>query len=182
MAMSKQLYCNRCDQQKEVEMFHNNKSTITGKSTYCKSCVAEYMKSNKYKYQKKYHKETDKTFPIRRKNYYIKNKDCPVFKLKRSLSTTLSRSIRENMNFGKKKERIFGCNLNQLREYISSQFNERMSFDNYGEWQIDHIVPLSEADTIEKVVRLNHYTNLQPLFKKDHLHKTLKEKGYGEQL
>ena len=33
---------------------------------------------------------------------------------------------------------------------------------NYG-WDIDHIIPLSSVKTEEDVIRLNHYTNLQPL-------------------
>lgn len=36
---------------------------------------------------------------------------------------------------------------------------------NYG-WDIDHIIPLSSARTEEDVIRLNHYTNLQPLCSK----------------
>ena len=33
---------------------------------------------------------------------------------------------------------------------------------NYG-WDIDHIIPISSAITEEDIIRLNHYTNLQPL-------------------
>ena len=36
---------------------------------------------------------------------------------------------------------------------------------NHG-WDIDHIIPLSTALTEEDLVKLNHYTNLQPLCSK----------------
>lgn len=33
---------------------------------------------------------------------------------------------------------------------------------DYG-WGMDHIIPISYAKTEEDVIKLNHYTNLQPL-------------------
>jgi hypothetical protein len=46
-----------------------------------------------------------------------------------------------------------------------------MTWDNYGKyngelnygWEIDHIIPIASATTIDEVLKLNHYTNLQPL-------------------
>ena len=46
-----------------------------------------------------------------------------------------------------------------------------MTWDNRGKyngtpnfgWDIDHIIPTSTAKTIDDVITLNHYTNLQPL-------------------
>jgi hypothetical protein len=34
--------------------------------------------------------------------------------------------------------------------------------ENFG-WDIDHFIPVSSAKTEEDIVKLNHYTNLQPL-------------------
>lgn len=33
---------------------------------------------------------------------------------------------------------------------------------NFG-WDIDHIIPLDSAKTEEDIIKLNYYTNLQPL-------------------
>jgi hypothetical protein len=49
-----------------------------------------------------------------------------------------------------------------------------MTLENYGEWHLDHIIPLATATTREDVVRLNHYTNFQPLWAKDNLSKGAK--------
>jgi hypothetical protein len=46
-----------------------------------------------------------------------------------------------------------------------------MSWENYGKyngqenfgWDLDHIVEVGSAKTEEDVIKLNHYTNFQPL-------------------
>jgi hypothetical protein len=46
-----------------------------------------------------------------------------------------------------------------------------MSWANRGKWHVDHIVPLASAKTIDGIIRLNHYTNLRPLWASDNLKK-----------
>ena len=72
---------------------------------------------------------------------------------------------------GYRTREIIGCEYEQLIEHMESQFTDGMSWDNKGEWHIDHIIPISSAVTEEDVIRLNHYTNLQPLWAKDNLFK-----------
>jgi hypothetical protein len=47
-----------------------------------------------------------------------------------------------------------------------------MTWDNHGEWHIDHIIPISSGKTEDEVLKLCHYTNLQPLWKEDNLKKS----------
>ena len=64
-----------------------------------------------------------------------------------------------------------GCSLSEFKTHLESNFEDWMCWDNYGlyngelnyGWDIDHIVPSSSAKTEEESVKLNHYTNLQPL-------------------
>jgi hypothetical protein len=49
-----------------------------------------------------------------------------------------------------------------------------MNWDNHGEWHIDHKIPLSTAKNEEELYKLNHYTNLQPLWSTDNLKKSNK--------
>ena len=48
---------------------------------------------------------------------------------------------------------------------------EDMTWNNLGEWQINHIIPVSSAKTEEEMIKLNHYLNLQPLWESDNIRK-----------
>ena len=71
-------------------------------------------------------------------------------------------------------EVILGCTLDEFVLHISSQFTEGMTIQNYGSWHIDHIKPLALAKTHEEIVKLNHHTNLQPLWAIDNRKKRAK--------
>lgn len=70
-----------------------------------------------------------------------------------------------------------GCTREELIKHIESQFEEGMSWDNYGEWHIDHIIPLAAAKTeclesmVENLKYLNHYSNLRPLWAAENIAK-----------
>lgn len=52
-----------------------------------------------------------------------------------------------------------------LKAHLERQFVKGMSWDNRGDWEIDHIVPISAATSVEEVVALNQLSNLRPLWK-----------------
>ena len=70
--------------------------------------------------------------------------------------------------------RILGCTIDEFKSYIESKFKKGMTFENYGEWHLDHIIPLATAKTTEDVIKLCHYTNFQPLWAEDNLKKGAK--------
>ena len=87
------------------------------------------------------------------------------------------RSILTNSlkRLGKKKEdetiELLGYSSIQLKEYIERLFTEGMSWENYGEWHIDHIKPVSKFDSDTPVDIVNSLENLQPLWAFDNLSK-----------
>jgi hypothetical protein len=64
-----------------------------------------------------------------------------------------------------------GCSQEELKLHIEKQFTFDMSWDNAGEWHVDHKIPLSSAETPEEMYRLCHYTNLQPMWALDNIKK-----------
>lgn len=69
--------------------------------------------------------------------------------------------------------RDLGCSSDNLKRHLETQFKSGMSWDNYGEWHIDHIKPLVSFDLTkrEELLKACHYTNLQPLWKRENLEK-----------
>jgi hypothetical protein len=102
----------------------------------------------------------------RRENFLVKLSNNVRCRVKNFLK---SKNIKKN----NKTFDIVGCNPEILKEYLEKQFVDGMSWDNYGKygWHIDHIVPLSSANSEEELFKLCHYTNLQPLWAFDNLSK-----------
>jgi hypothetical protein len=59
----------------------------------------------------------------------------------------------------------------ELKEYIESLFIEGMSWENYGDWHIDHIIPVSSYNPETSIDVVNSIKNLQPLWAFDNLSK-----------
>lgn len=102
---------------------------------------------------------------------------------KHTTKARLKASLRSRLyNFvkGKNKKPSFdfvGCSIDELKEHLSSQFQNGMSWENYGEWHIDHLKPCASFDLSieEEQHKCFHYSNLQPLWAKDNLKKGAKE-------
>lgn len=66
-----------------------------------------------------------------------------------------------------------GCDFQVLIAHIESQFYDGMSWDNKGQWHLDHIYPLCVFNLTNKDEKdlAFHYSNLQPLWAEDNLRK-----------
>lgn len=138
-----------------------------------------WVENNKEKvkvYQKKYLDENREEIKNKRNQYIkIRNENDFIFNIQNRVRCRLYHFlIRNNITKKSKTFEIVGCTPEFLKEHLEKQFKEGMSWDNRGEWQIDHIIPLSSAKTEEEIYKLSHYTNLQPLWAEDNLKKSNK--------
>lgn len=97
----------------------------------------------------------------------------PVFKLKVLMRTRLRRALNGQM----KPESVLsalGCTPEQLKKHLENQFTTDMTWENHGQWHIDHIRPLASfnLEDAEEYRKACHYTNLQPLWASDNLKKS----------
>lgn len=89
------------------------------------------------------------------------------------MRSRLLQSINTNAKSGSAVTDL-GCSIDELKKYLESKFQPGMTWENIGEWHIDHVKPLSQFDlTIrEQFLEACHYTNLQPLWAADNLKKS----------
>jgi hypothetical protein len=93
--------------------------------------------------------------------------------LKFNIRSLIRNSLKRGFSDKSKKTiEILGCSFDEFKLHIESQFDENMNWENQGSyWHMDHIIPISSAETEEDVYRLNHYTNFQPLYWLDNIRK-----------
>ena len=104
-----------------------------------------------------------------------KRKNDNLFKLKVLVRNFINSSVKKN-GFTKKRKsfEFLGCSFQEFKLHLESKFQPWMNWGNHGlyngdfnyGWDIDHIQPLASAKSEEEIIKLNHYTNLQPLCSK----------------
>ena len=184
-------HCSKCNTSKSIDNFHKNKSAKDGFNAYCKCCLKELYKNNKNKpknpvkqctnhiddYFKDYYqsKKDANAYRNAKQKRYIKQREQedPLYKVIRIVCSVVRSAFkRKGYTTNSHYYEILGCSYEHLKSHIEQQFQEGMSWDNHGEWHIDHIIPVSYGLNAEEVIALNNYINLQPLWARDNLRKS----------
>lgn len=164
---------------------------------------SKYRKDNREVIAKNKHlhyiKNKDK-FAVYSREYYLNNRERLIkysteysikkyaedinYKLASGLRTRLRIAINSNQKSGSAVKDL-GCSIPELKQHLEDQFyphpetGEQMTWDNWSQngWNIDHIKALALFDLTdrEQFLEACHYTNLQPLWVKDHITKTAKD-------
>jgi len=173
-------HCKECDRKQSAEYKAKNLEKVKEKNR-------NYGRVNKEKrkeYQNKYYQENQDWILEKAKKYWSKDEN----KKRRADLKRERWGIDENLRIssncrsrvyralkGQKKskstEKLVGCSFDELKIYLQNKFLDGMSWDNYGEWHIDHILPCASFDLSKKEEQEKcfHYTNLQPLWGYDNI-------------
>ena len=175
--------CKKCAIIKKNTYINNNKEkVILSYKKYREKNKERILKNKKEHYynniesikiyRKKYNKENREYYNKWEKN---KTKNDILFRLSKNMRSRVRTFLRKNkISKTNKTMDLVGYSPSFLKEHIEKQFHPNMTWDNYGEWHIDHIIPLNSANSEEELYKLCHYTNLQPLWAKDNLSKGCK--------
>ena len=176
---------NNFEKSKQIKRNYYQKN-IKGNREEANIYSAEWRLNNKEK-TSKYNddwllknKNYQKEYMLKNKGYmnkYFKKRlsDDSIFKAyhntRNLIKNSFKRALKGTYKKGLKTETILGCTIAEFIEFISNKFTKGMTIENHGEWHFDHIIPISNAKTEEEIIKLNHYTNFQPLWAMDNLKK-----------
>lgn len=156
--------------------------------------IKNYREENKDKineYQRQYREENKETFSKYEKKRYSDERKEQIKKYhtsekgkvqrrktrKKSIYDTwrslLHSSLkRMNKTKGSNSIDLLDYSATELKEHLENQFTDGMTWDNHGEWHIDHIKPVSSFDEDTPPSVVNALSNLQPLWAYDNLIKS----------
>ena len=176
------LLCFTCKEEKHYKLF-----SLKGKQKpyECKSCTnritREKRDSDREEYNRKKREEwakyNEKRNSTRRKNLQKRRDEDPQYRVKMALHVRLYDAVkRQKGTKSAKTLELVGCTVEDLRLFLEAEFTEGMTWDNYGEWHIDHIRPCASFDLTdpEEQKKCFHWTNLQPLWAQDNIRKGAK--------
>jgi len=170
-------YTYQCKERKK-QHYQDNKERI-------KEQYKHWYENNK-EHMKQYRQDNKKRIKEQYKHWYENNKERikeytrkkiktdPKFRLGRNFSTQVWMALK-NKKAGQSWESLVGYTLNDLMLTLEALFKPGMTWDNYGEWHIDHITPKSwfqyesyEDPEFKKAWALD---NLQPMWAEDNIRK-----------
>jgi hypothetical protein len=188
-----QKWCPRCQTMKNKTEFNKHQKRHDGLQSHCRECLKEqqklwaktdagknkiqkYRKKHKNKllsYGKEYRKKNRKKITEYEKNRILTDENFKIRKLMRSIVIRAIKRVSNNNTKYSSTITQIGCDDQFFKQHIENQFKRGMSWTNHGKWHIDHIKPCASFDLTdpEQQKLCNHYSNLQPLWKKDNLKK-----------
>jgi len=194
-----QKYCTTCKKEnfEQYQQKYNiiNKEKIKQRRVkYYQNHKKEINKRTE-QYRKLYYKKNKERMKLVHKEWYLKNKEKILKKARKwrkEHRTILSKKQKERLHKdiafriihylrvrlnkvlknNPKLEttmKLVGCNINKLKLHLESQFKPGMNWNNYGKWEVDHILPCASFDfsKSEEQRKCFNYKNLQPLWKED---------------
>lgn len=183
--------CTKCNIKKDINEFQLRKSRKKGITSWCKQCISNYKSQKNFKAKMtgkkicvdcKLKKSILCFFAIRRNKdgrdircKYCENKrklkilkNNPHIRITENLRKR-TRDVLKGISKSKPTLGLIGCSKEDLVIHLELMFTEGMSWENYGDWQIDHVRPCSSFDLSDPLEQEKcfHYSNLQPLWATD---------------
>lgn len=193
--------CGKCGAEKPLSEFGIDRHRKGGLNCWCKECCRnEYhirkskdpvgFKAKRAKTYKRYYELNREKITLRAREWIESNpervnevrrdretkiRSTGRGRLDNAIKVSISQSLRRGAKAGSKWESLVGYDVDDLMAHLERHFTDGMSWENYGEWHVDHIIPkaalnYSEPEHID-FKRCWSLSNLQPLWATDNISK-----------
>jgi len=142
----------------------------------------EQNKEHRKEYLKEYREKNINNIRETKRDYERNRKaNDPIYKLISNFRTAIYQVLKEN-NVEKNGHYfdILKYSPNELIIHLENQFTNDMTWDKYGEWHVDHILPISSFNIQEigdeEFMKCWSLSNLQPLWGEENIRKSNKIK------
>jgi len=90
---------------------------------------------------------------------------CIELRIAKVLRSRISDALRNGTKSARTEE-LLGTTIQEFKVYLERRFKPNMTWKNYGDWEIDHIHPVSKFNLVdlEGQKKAFHYSNMQPLW------------------
>ena len=193
--------CNICSVEKNLTDFYKSKSGKDGLESFCKVCKKEKSKinyaknlehrllQNKLYYYANHEKQREVKNAWKKNNPDLnreinnpweknKRKVDKFWACKKSLRTRFLGALKGQSKSTNTLKLVGLDSWVEVKQYLEKLWVDGMSWNNYGQgdncWVIDHILPLASASNKEELEKLQHFTNLRPMWWRENLMKGAK--------
>ena len=141
---------------------------------------AEQNKEHLNKYIKEYRENNvDKIRQIKRDYERNRKVNDPLYKLISNFRTAIYQVLKENrVDKNQSYFDVLQYTPEQLIVHLEKQFTERITWENYGEWHVDHKLPISSFNIQEmgdsEFMKCWSLENLQPMWGEENIRKSNK--------
>lgn len=178
--------CKDCVKAKVNSYYEENKEYINNKKREWNDRNKDRIKQ----WKDWYYQENRESILDNKKRYYQENKDKlrvykrdwkrekykndPEFRMREFMRDCLRRVLK--VGTGESSAKVLGYDRKQLMQRIECQFQPGMSWENHGEWEIDHRLSIDyfRKKGEDRPHIINALSNLQPLWKDENASKTNK--------
>jgi hypothetical protein len=156
---------------KDIYLDNSKKWKGENKEFYLK-CLKQWRGENK-EYSSDYSKKWFNDNPDKRKEYYenLRLNNPHIIAWRTVLKNAIKRINTKKIN---STIEMLGYSSNDLKIHLESLFKDGMSWENWGDWHVDHKIPVSKFDKETPMSIVNSLDNLQPLWALDNLSKSNK--------
>ncbi|HEX2901442.1 MAG TPA: hypothetical protein VHS96_17135 [Bacteroidia bacterium] len=98
----------------------------------------------------------------------------PEIALKHVLRCRINEALKKGYKKLRSTRESLGCSIPELKAHLENLFQPGMTWENRGQWEIDHIRPCASFNLLDPEQQrcCFHFSNLQPLWKADNRRKS----------